>query len=106
MDGPVGALVRQQSRHGCRPAHIHFLVTAPGYIDLVTALYFGDDPYIDTDTVFGVSGSLVVQEKQGLPDNPMPSMPGVRYDFRLSRRAEGQAAARVGSDPSKLMPVA
>ena len=39
MDGPVGALVQAQGRHGMRPAHIHFLVSAPGYRELVTALY-------------------------------------------------------------------
>jgi protocatechuate 3,4-dioxygenase beta subunit len=104
MDGPVGALVHQQSRHGCRPAHIHFLVTAPGHLDLVTALYFADDQYIETDTVFGVSGSLVVQEKDGLPDSPIPSLPGVRYDFCLSRQVAEKASGRVGADPSKLMP--
>ena len=28
MDGPVGAMVKAQARHGMRPAHIHFLVGA------------------------------------------------------------------------------
>ena len=43
MDGPVGQLVHRQDRHGMRPAHIHILVAAEGYRELVTALYFGDD---------------------------------------------------------------
>ena len=30
MDGPVGAMVKAQARHGMRPAHIHFLVGAAG----------------------------------------------------------------------------
>jgi protocatechuate 3,4-dioxygenase beta subunit len=38
MDGPVGEMVRAQKRHGMRPAHIHFLVGAPGYRELETAL--------------------------------------------------------------------
>lgn len=103
MDGPVGALVQNQGRHGFRPAHIHLLVTAPGHRDLVTALYFADDQHVDSDTVFGVSASLVIQERLGLPDAPVPGMPSIRYDFTLSRQTPG-GGGRVGSDPSKLVP--
>ncbi len=103
MDGPVGDLVKRQNRHGYRPAHIHFLIAAPGYRELVTALYFADDEHVDSDTVFGVSKSLVVSPKQGLPDSPKPDMPSIRYDFTMSRATDGEGA-RVGSDPSKLMP--
>ena len=39
MDGPVGDMIRAQKRHGYRPAHIHFVIGAPGYRELVTALY-------------------------------------------------------------------
>ena len=106
MDGPVGRLVKDQRRHGMRPSHIHVLVQAPGYRDLVTALYFGDDPNIDTDTVFGVSRSLVVMPQQGLAGNPRPDLPGVRYDFRLSRRGANDTGGRVGADPSRIMPAA
>jgi len=31
MDGPVGDMIRAQRRHGFRPAHIHFLIGAPGH---------------------------------------------------------------------------
>jgi protocatechuate 3,4-dioxygenase beta subunit len=95
--------VRRQGRHGFRPAHIHILVAAPGYRELVTALYFGDDAHVDSDTVFGVSQSLVVTARDDLPDAPVPGMPSVRYDFTLSRETEG-GGGRVGSDPAKLVP--
>ena len=58
MDGPVGEMVTAQRRHGMRPAHIHFLVGAPGYRELVTALYLRDDPHLADDVVFGSSGTL------------------------------------------------
>jgi protocatechuate 3,4-dioxygenase beta subunit len=103
MDGPVGELVRKQARHGFRPAHIHILVSAPGHRELVTALYFGDDAHVDSDTVFGVSQSLVVTARNDHPDAPVPGMPSVRYDFTLSRETEG-GGGRVGSDPAKLVP--
>ena len=103
MDGPVGALVRRQERHGMRPAHIHLLVQAPGFRELVTALYLADDANIDSDTVFGVSTSLVVAVREDLADSPTPGMPSIRHDFALSR-ATGQGGGRVGADPSSLLP--
>jgi hydroxyquinol 1,2-dioxygenase len=67
MDGPVGDLVRAQRRDGCRPAHIHFLISAPGYRELVTALYF-PGRYLETDVVFGAYPELVVREEAHDPD--------------------------------------
>jgi protocatechuate 3,4-dioxygenase beta subunit len=103
MDGPVGRMVEAQARHGFRPAHIHILVAAPGHRDLVTALYLSDDPHVDSDTVFGVSQSLVVTPRRDLADCPMPGAEAVRYDFTLSRES-AEGSVRVGADPSKLMP--
>ncbi|HXZ87006.1 MAG TPA: intradiol ring-cleavage dioxygenase [Candidatus Binataceae bacterium] len=64
-DGPAGELLLAQGRHPYRPAHIHFIVTAPGYEPLTTALYIAGDPYIDSDAVFGAKDSLTVQYKKG-----------------------------------------
>ena len=104
MDGPVGLMVKQQSRHGMRPSHIHCLIGAEGFRELVTALYFGDDPYIDSDTVFGVSQSLVVDSHED-PNSPIPGLRAVHYDFRLAKAAPGESG-RVGADPTKLMKAA
>lgn len=100
MDGPVGEMVRAQRRHGFRPSHIHFLIGGDGFRELVTALYFGDDEHIDSDTVFGVSGSLVVQAKDD-PNSPVKGLQAVHYDFRLAHAAPGESG-RVGADPTKL----
>ena len=104
MDGPVGAMVHNQKRHGMRPSHIHCLVGAEGHRELVTALYFGDDPYIDSDTVFGVSESLVIDSRDD-PASPIPGLRAVHYDFRMARAAPGESG-RVGADPTKLMQAA
>jgi protocatechuate 3,4-dioxygenase beta subunit len=58
-DGPVGSLLRATRRHPFRPAHIHFLVTAPGMRTLTTHAFRADSDYIDSDAVFGVKESLV-----------------------------------------------
>jgi protocatechuate 3,4-dioxygenase beta subunit len=104
MDGPVGELVVKQRRHGMRPSHIHCLIGAEGYRELVTALYFGDDPNIDSDTVFGVSESLVVDAHEDAA-SPVPGLRAVHYDFRLAKAAPGESG-RVGADPTKLMKAA
>ena len=59
-DGPVGDLLQATGRHAWRPAHIHFMISAPGHETLVTELFVNDDPYIDQDAVFGVRASLAV----------------------------------------------
>lgn len=58
-DGPVGELLAHLARHPYRPAHMHFLVTAPGYQKLVTHTFVGNDPYLASDAVFGVKTTLV-----------------------------------------------
>ncbi len=47
-------------RHPYRPAHIHFIVSAPGYEPVTTQLFNRADPYVDSDAVFGVRSSVLV----------------------------------------------
>jgi hydroxyquinol 1,2-dioxygenase len=104
MDGPVGEMVRAQKRHGMRPAHIHFLVGAPGYRELVTALYLRDDPHLEDDVVFGSSGDLAVDIAPKDADCPIKGVPSIRFDMRLSREtAADKAGGRVGADPSAIL---
>lgn len=58
-DGPVGQMLDHLGRHPYRPAHMHYLITADGYQKLVTHVFVGDDPYIESDTVFGVKNTLI-----------------------------------------------
>jgi len=102
MDGPVGDLVRAQKREGCRPAHIHFLISAPGFRELVTALYFRGQ-YLESDVVFGASPELVANERTNDPQAPVKGLPSVHFDFSLARAGSADAAGgRVGADPGKL----
>ncbi|XNY04987.1 intradiol ring-cleavage dioxygenase (plasmid) [Sinorhizobium meliloti] len=58
-DGPVGKMLVHMGRHPYRPAHMHFLVTAPGFQKLVTHTFVGDDGYLESDAVFGVKQTLI-----------------------------------------------
>lgn len=78
-DGPVGELMSATSRSLMRPAHVHVLITAPGFQRVTTMLFPSDDPYLDTDPVFGVKQSLLdpydtyeadAGPRRGLTDEP------------------------------------
>ncbi len=104
LDGPVGQMVHAQARHGMRPAHIHFLVGAAGYRELVTALYLRDDPHLADDVVFGSSGDLAVDIDADDPECPTKGSPSIRFDMRLSREsAADKIGGRVGADPSAIL---
>lgn len=64
-DGPVGNMLTATERHPMRPGHLHTILTAPGYDTLVTHLFVKGDKYLDSDAVFGVKESLVVDFKKG-----------------------------------------
>jgi catechol 1,2-dioxygenase/hydroxyquinol 1,2-dioxygenase len=59
-DGPVGALLAASQRSIWRPAHFHVIVSAPGFVGLVTELFPAGSDYLDNDTVFGVREGLIV----------------------------------------------
>ncbi|MAQ45270.1 MAG: hydroxyquinol 1,2-dioxygenase [Confluentimicrobium sp.] len=96
VDGPVGQILNAAGRHPWRPSHLHFIITADGYRELVTEVFPDDDPYLDQDTVFGVREDLVMHysaqpagtfpaglELSGQVDEPWSR---VDFDFKLVRR--------------------
>jgi catechol 1,2-dioxygenase len=58
-DGPVGHLIDITGRHPWRAAHLHVKVSADGFRSLTTHVFDASSAYLDSDTVFGVKGSLV-----------------------------------------------
>lgn len=81
-DGPAGDLLKLLDRHLMRPAHIHFIVQAPGHKPVVTELFDRQDKHVYDDAVFAVRESLIV-DFVPRPDDPRAKYE-VRYDFRLS----------------------
>jgi catechol 1,2-dioxygenase len=77
-DGPVGAMLAATGRHPWRPAHLHMIVTAPGFETLTTHFFDAESAYLDSDAVFAVKPSLLrrfVRRQAGDPDRP-PSVTG------------------------------
>jgi catechol 1,2-dioxygenase len=93
-DGPTQALLNLIGRHGQRPAHIHFFVSAPGYRYLTTQTNLAGDVYLHDDFAFATRDDLIAQvaERQdadamhakGL-DRPFAE---IQFDFVLTPMAE------------------
>jgi hydroxyquinol 1,2-dioxygenase len=88
-DGPVGEMIKQVGRHPMRPAHVHFLVNAPGHEPLITHVFVEGDKYIDSDVVFGVKDELIAKvEKRSdatMPDGKKADGPWhlMTYEFHV-----------------------
>jgi hydroxyquinol 1,2-dioxygenase len=78
-------MLRALGRHPWRPAHLHFMISAPGYQRLVTHVFRKGDKYLDSDAVFGVRSSLVaewVRHAPGpAPDGQTSAAPFTTLDF-------------------------
>ena len=51
-------------RHPNRAAHLHFIVSAPGFETVTTHIFTPDCPYLPEDAVFGVKQSLIADFKK------------------------------------------
>ncbi len=81
-DGPVGELLTAAGRGPMRPAHIHFMVSAPGMRTLTTHIFVDGGDYLHNDAVFGVKDSLI----KAFVDEPAGSAPeGREIDGPWSR---------------------
>ena len=58
--GPTGKLLAAAGWHAFRPAHLHCIVNAEGHSKLITQLYLGGDPYIESDVASAVKPGLIV----------------------------------------------
>jgi hydroxyquinol 1,2-dioxygenase len=87
-DGPVGELLAAGGRHAMRPAHIHFLLAAPGFETLVTHLFVAGDDYLNSDAVYGVKPSLIVRleprSEPTYPDGTPAPAPWQRMAYRFA----------------------
>ncbi len=63
-DGVTQELLNMLGRHGHRPAHIHFFVTASGYRKLTTQINIDGDEYLHDDFAFATRDGLIPQVRR------------------------------------------
>lgn len=91
-DGPVGELLQATDRSPMRPAHLHFMVSAPGHRTLITHIFVGGSEHLDDDAVFGVKESLIVpfveQPAGPAPEGRQLDVPWYRATFDIALAAD------------------
>jgi catechol 1,2-dioxygenase len=94
-DGPTQRLLDLLGRHGQRPAHIHFFVSAPGFRHLTTQINLPGDKYLNDDFAFATREGLIpelvrhtdaAEQRDRGVDAPFSTM---SFDFSLPQAVEG-----------------
>jgi protocatechuate 3,4-dioxygenase beta subunit len=82
FDGTVGKMLQALDRNHNRPAHLHFIVSAPGFEKLITHIFTPDCPWLKDDAVFGVKESLIADFRM-IDDPKKAAELGMPNPFRI-----------------------
>jgi catechol 1,2-dioxygenase len=99
--GPTQALLDELGRHGQRPAHVHFFISAPGYRHLTSQINLSDDEYLHDDFAYATRDELIADirdiddpaeiEARGL-EGPFAE---VNFDFELKHTDNPELQERI-----------
>jgi len=107
-NGPTQRLLDQLGRHGQRPAHIHFMVSADGYRQLTTQINIDGDAYLHDDFAFATRDGLVpavthhtdpAALKDHGVDRPFAT---IKFDFALPHAVDGVPATLIDRPRAKV----
>ncbi len=100
-DGTTQEVLDQLGRHGNRPAHIHFFISAPGYRHLTTQINLAGDEYLWDDFAYATREGLVgdvdfVEDEAAARDHGFQCnrFAEVKFDFQLQRAPVADAEQR------------
>jgi len=94
-DGPTQELLNLLGRHGNRPAHIHFFVSADGHRKLTTQINIDGDPLVNDDFAYATREGLVppLVERTDEASIKANGLSGpfaeIEFDLTLSALVEG-----------------
>src|ERR1700733_3088761 len=92
-NGQTQKLLTQLGRHGNRPAHIHFFVSAPNYRKLTTQINIDGDAYLHDDFAFATRDGLIPEVRRSndpveIRDRGVNApFAQITFDFVLHREA-------------------
>lgn len=106
-DGPTQEVLDQLGRHGQRPAHIHFFISAPGHRHLTTQINLSGDKYLWDDFAYATRDGLIGDIH--FNDDPEAArahgingrFAEVEFDFQL-QKAPAPAAEQRSNRPRAL----
>ncbi|MFG1343272.1 catechol 1,2-dioxygenase [Xanthobacter autotrophicus DSM 431] len=100
-EGSTDTLLKTLGRHGHRPAHIHFFVSAPGHRKLTTQINIDGDPYLHDDFAFATRDGLIPPVERNADPEAIAAaglnepFARIAFDFELKREADALPAAEV-----------
>jgi catechol 1,2-dioxygenase len=98
--GPTQECLDQLGRHGQRPAHIHYFISAPGHRHLTTQINLSGDKYLWDDFAYATRDGLVGQVNfvEGSAQAEQLGIVGhhaeLEFDFQLQRAPSPEAEQR------------
>ncbi|MGU3412925.1 catechol 1,2-dioxygenase [Enterobacteriaceae bacterium C34A] len=99
-DGPTQKLLTGLGRHGNRPAHVHFFVSAPGFKHLTTQINLNGDEYLWDDFAFATREELIAdpvkitdEKLSQQRDIPAPHTE-VSFNFALVKASDSEEEVR------------
>src|SRR5690606_21838544 len=99
-EGSTQALLNLLGRHGQRPAHIHFFISAPGHKHLTTQINLAGDQFTYDDFAFATRDELVVEARPvehsaiGEQHGVTGPITEVVFDFQLVSTDKAELQAR------------
>lgn len=98
--GPTQACLDQLGRHGQRPAHVHFFISAPGFEHLTTQINLSNDEHLWDDFAYATRDGLI-GEIRFVEDPALSAQRNVEgrfaemsFDFHLRPARSEQATQR------------
>jgi catechol 1,2-dioxygenase len=105
--GPTQACLNQLGRHGQRPSHVHFFISAPGFEHLTTQINLSNDDHLWDDFAYATRDGLI-GEVRFVEDSAQSAKPNVdgrfaemTFDFQL-RPAHSEQATQRSQRPRAL----
>ncbi|MFC5696650.1 catechol 1,2-dioxygenase [Pseudomonas sp. GCM10022186] len=85
-DGTTQEVLNLLGRHGNRPAHIHFFISAPGYRHLTTQINLSGDEYLWDDFAYATRDGLVGELRFGENLHGVEGrVAEIDFDFQLQK---------------------
>jgi len=93
-DGPTQQLLNQLGRHGQRPAHIHFFISAADHRHLTTQINLAGDKYLHDDFAYATRDELIAEihfsddQTRAAEHGVSGRFAEIEFDFTLQSTAE------------------
>lgn len=91
-DGPTQQLLDELGRHGQRPAHIHFFISASGHRHLTTQINLAGDQYLHDDFAYATRDELIAEIR--FTDDANGRQADIEFDFVLQPTAADKDEVR------------